>query len=513
MDALPLTRRLLLYALLSGFMLLLSSPALVSGQEPESLTLNTIVNSSIDQPGEEQRWTISVARDDVLSLWAAGHDDFDPVLTIRNSQGQEVIANDDYAYPDTADALLEAVTLPAAGTYEIAVTGFGDATGEFTLTVLPGYAERAADQSFESADGWEMGDGPAAQFEAGSAIIDLEGGQQTARLLAADSDHLADFFVQTRVRTIGGRNPWIAGLVLRQRENGDYYFAAINQQGQWRLTAIEAGEERIIRNWNSHPVIAAGETSFRLGTIANGNGIEVFYNGQSLGKAVDDAIEQGSVGVGVRTADQMDSTVTAAFDELIITVPYEAGGEGVFPQRLVGGTPSQVVQELERRRLIAPGGQQTLSVSQSFVGSVNPGVSRQPLASGVTFGVFVAGTTASLETTGSGITGCGLLLHSVSSSEYAVAYLDNAGGYGVSLREGDTFAPGIFAENERWSVTGDSELLVIVLEDTLHYYVNRYHAGTMEIAGQAGEFGNVIVNFDPGDATCQFRDTWVWEWE
>jgi hypothetical protein len=509
MDAFSLTRRFLL---LPGLILLLIAPTLVSSQELESLALNTIVDGSINEPDEVQRWAISVARDDVLSLWAAGHDGFDPVLTIRNSQGQEVIANDDYAYPDTVDALLEAVTLSAAGTYEVAVTGFGDSTGAFTLTVLPGYAQLAADPSFESPDGWDTENAPAAEFDADSAIIDLEGSQQTALLLAADVDPLADFFVQTRVRAISGRSPWIAGLALRHRGNGDYYFAAINQQGQWRFTAVEAGEERLIRNWNSHPAIAAGETSFRLGVIANGDSFEVFYNGQSLGRAFDDAIERGGIGPIVRTTDQMDSAITAAFDELVITVPYEAGGEGVFPQRLVGGSPSQIARELERRRLIPPGGQQTLSVSQSFVGSVNPGVSRQPLASGATFRNFVAGTTASLQAAVSGVTGCGLLLHGVNSGDYVAVYLDNAGGYGVSQREGDTFSPGIFGENELWDVTGEGELLVIVLDDVLHYYVNRHHTGTMELAGQEGEIGNVIVNFDPGDATCQFRDTWVWEW-
>ncbi|MCS7071116.1 MAG: hypothetical protein NZM00_06395, partial [Anaerolinea sp.] len=53
---------------------------------------------------------------EVISLEAAADDAaLDPVLTLLDSSGRALIRSDDYAYPASRDALLEAITLPRTG--------------------------------------------------------------------------------------------------------------------------------------------------------------------------------------------------------------------------------------------------------------------------------------------------------------------------------------------------------------------------------------------------------------
>ena len=94
---------------------------------------------------------------------------------------------------------------------------------------------------------------------------------------------------------------------------------------------------------------------------------------------------------------------------------------------------------------------------------------------------------------------------------YTLAYVDQTGAFGASRRTDDVFAPGIFGQTANF--TGNSRhLLLIVRGDVLLLYVDGRYQGRMADLERDGSVGNAVVNFEPISTTCQFKDTWVWNW-
>ncbi len=479
-----------------------------------ALALFTPVTGQIEN-GEPQDWTFSAASDAVLSFKVeAASGDLDPVLEIVDNVGNVLIRNDDFNYPDSHDAMLEAVTIPRTDTYTARVSGFNSSSGEYTLTMLAGFADIGHSENFNAASNWRaQGEGLDIDIADGNILLALAGVQQTGVALNRDMPTLADFYAQVAVSIVDSQSGWIVGLTARQQDDETYYLLEVNNSGQWRFT-IHTGEgERVLRDWVAHPAIGVERTDFTLGLMAQSGGFDFFYNGQLFGQVADTTLEDaGSVGLAAATTDSLTSSTAVQFDDLTITVPLVVNRATVIPQQLILNPPQAMVRELEHRHLILAGGQMSLTVEESFVESSRPGVHPFILGRGTTFTNFVLAATVSWQTLAEGAAGCGLIFRSADDSHYTLAYIDQTGGYGVSQREGDTFEPGIFGENRAW-VGGTRHLLVIANGDTVHYYIDGYYVGTLENTASEGEIGNAVVNFDPIHTSCQFDDTWVWRWE
>lgn len=493
--------------------ILMAAPlGMAAAQNEASLTLNTPVDGTIEQPGTTVAWSLYALRDDVLTFKVEAEAELDPVVTLQTVAGVEVIRNDDVNYPQSKDAILEAITIPQTGDYKVVVSGYGQSTGDFTLTMLPGYAHVVLDERFPSLDGWETDEAVSAEVSEGLLTLEVDGIQQSGGITEVTMDPLSDYYAQFSVVDIQERNGWTVGFSLRRQANGDHYLVVVNSEGVWRFTAVENGMERVIRDWAPHPAIVAGDTRFTLSVLVNGNGFDVFYNRQLLARLADGAIRQpGNIGLALTTANALGSMVRVVFDDVMITAPLEIDGDVIFPEQLVRGNTSLTVQELERRHIMPAGGQLALTVEESFFESRSPGVSPLTLARGTTFRNFAMSVMVSIQNpAATGISGCGLFVRGQSETDYMIAYIDSAGGFGVSQRAGNTFQPGIYAENPAWSIVQPNELLLVLVEDSLYYFVNGFFAGSMEIEPVDGEVGNVVVNFDPVPALCRFEDTWVW---
>lgn len=492
-------------------LLILHTPA--QAQEAILLPLFTPVVGRIEN-GEPQTWTFNAASDAVLSFrLEAASDELDPVLEIVNSTGDVLIRNDDYDYPETRDSLLEAITIPRTDTYTARVSGFNGSSGEYTLTMLAGFADIGHSDNFNAASNWRtQGEALDIDIANGNILLALAGVQQSGIALNRDMRAIRDFYAQVQASVIDSQSGWIVGLTARHQSANYYYLLTINDEGQWRFTVHTPDGERILRDWVAHPAIVAGRTEFTLGLMAQSGGFDFFYNGQLFGQVADTTLEDaGRVGLAAATTDSLTSTTVAQFDDLTITVPIQVDGETVIPQQLIMSPPQAMVRELEHRHLIPAGGEMALTVEESFVESSRPGVHPYMLGRGATFTNFALATTVSWQALAEGAAGCGLIFRSADEASYTLAYVDQTGGYGVSRREGDTFLPGIFGEKSEWAA-GSRHLLVIANRNTAHYYIDGYHAGTLENAAVEGAIGNAVVNFDPIHTSCQFDDTWVWRW-
>jgi hypothetical protein len=469
-------------------------------------------------PGESQSWEFMAWDSAVLSFVVKTvSPDFDPVIQIQNSAGTILIANDDYDYPNSHDAVLEAITIPRFDTYTATVSGFGGTGGDYTLTMLPGYAQIASEDSFSGGTVWRReSDLLGLEIADGTLNLSLTGIGETAAAINPDSPELLDFYTQVQVTEITSHNGWTVGLILRQQSDGNHYALEVNYQGFWRLTYRSPDGERTIQDWTPHPAIIPGETAFTLGALVIGSEIEAFYNGQFIGQSLDSTpATAGQVGLTISTAEAIGSDALVKFDNLASTTPLMVNGTMVLPQSLMPGNTTITIQELQRRHLIPAGGELSLVVGESFVQSTRPGVNRSGLGRGRTYQNFAMGAHVSWETFSEGMAGCGIYLRATDDDHYALAYIDQTGGFGLAQRDGDSFLPGIFGElgDGETSSNGTYYLLVIANGDTLYYYIDDQYQGTLTNPAESGEIGNAVVNFEAIDTTCQFSDTWLWDWD
>lgn len=487
----------------------------VTAQETGELIPFVTFEGAISEDTPQQAWTFSAITGEVVSLVVAGDGDFDPLLQITNSDGGEVIRNDDAAYPRETDAIIEAMTVPRTGTYTVTVTGFGSTTGTYAITLLHGYSQLTLQNAADNA-GWTSVSGDLSVTSGEMLTVTLEGVNQRGVATNEQLATVGDFYAELRVGEIIARNTWTVGLSLRQRASRSVV-VAVNARGQWRADLVNGENSVTLRDWTLHPAIVPEQTTFTLGVLGIGDGFNVFYDGQFMGQFIStEPARTGRVGVMVATADAINSAVEAQFDALTITTPRQIAGDDLFPAALIPGTQTQLIQELERRRIIPPGGRLALNVGESFTESAQPGLALVELGRGATYTNYVIATTTSISlrtNTGAGPSGCGLVFRRTGEDEYTVAYVDSDGGYGVSTRETNAFIPGLYAQNPAYATLLNHALLVVVRDDVLHYYVNHTYAGQLDITPVTGVIGNALVNFEANNTACDFTDTWLWTWD
>jgi hypothetical protein len=93
-----------------------------------------------------------------------------------------------------------------------------------------------------------------------------------------------------------------------------------------------------------------------------------------------------------------------------------------------------------------------------------------------------------------------------------LAYADSAGGYGLSMRENDTFADNVYNDN----VPFDAPLysfLVIAANNVVYFYLNGNYVGSVNTAISSGGIGEAVVNFESTNTECRFTNIWVLTWD
>jgi len=502
------------FFILGTFLLVLLTGQIPVYAQTARIRFNTPIEGEIATPNEERIWTFTGGQSMAISLRVVPDEDFDPLIILRDASGNELIRNDDYAYPERRDALLEAITLPRLGEYQVVVRGYGESMGTFTLTMLAGYADFALDERFTSIGTWEADNTTSADVIDGILTMQVDGIAQVGRLINSEIPRQKDFYAQMTVANVIGRNGWIVGMSFRGQANDNRYVVSVSMRGDWRLTVWDGDSVRVLGDWTTHPAIVAGDTTFTLGVLVKDISLDVFYDNQMLASISDETIEvAGDIGIQIETFNALDSQVIAQIDGLEITIPTRVNDAFVLPLQLMVGNSLLVSHELERRHLIPAGGDLAWEVTESFLEASRPGVNRLVLIAETRFTNFVISTTASATFTSEGIGACALLFHHADEQTYTVAYLDNVGGYGVSVRTGETFSDGLFGIHKGWSIATASQLLVVVNNGVLYYYVNHVFVGQVVVESTEGQVGNAVVNFDPLRTNCQFRNTWVWRWE
>ena len=479
--------------------------------QDDALQIGSIVEGEL-LPGGTQRYTLTALAQSLISFRVeALSDALDPRLEIFDRSGRLVIANDDYSYPETRDAALQAIVMPATSTYTIAVSAFAESSGAYRLHILPGYDVLAIRDREMQKTNWEVvsSDALVGQSESSLFDVDISGAGRSAVLLGLHLPLEKDLYFEAEFQAVRSANVWQVGLVFRYLAPDRYHRVLLNKNGFWQLERVRAETATVIRPWATHPAIVPGANDFRLGVLVSGQHFDVVFNGQVVGSAADNAPAQtGGVGLAVRTDEVYGGTVSFAVRETLVTVPTRAGDSVLFPQRLLTRRYYAIATDLARQQLAPVDGEIKIHLPESSVRRLRSGVSRVPVASDLRFEQFAVGAAVTVAVPVDAAGGCGIYFHYNDEEHYTLAYLTGAGDAGVSRRSTSGFEAGIYSK--RPAPTGAAQYLLALVTDTvIHLYLDEQHVGSMDHQPRIGSIGIAAVNYEDVDTACSFADLWL----
>ncbi len=475
------------------------------------LKLGDIIEGSLEH-GAIHRYSFAALDLTLLSVRIESlSDSLDPVLKMYDRDGDLVIENDDYDYPGTLDAAIQAFVVAESSTYTVAVSGYADSSGDYRLHLLPGFDVLAQRDSIMEKSDWVVAFSDTAVNVSESSLfaIELRGYARSAVVLSQRFPREQDLYYEAAFHEVTSAVDWKVGLVFRYIDLENYHRVLLSKTGFWRVERIADGNRVQLKNWTTHPAIRPGEPDFRLGILASGQHFDVVYNGQVVGSVSDEAPPQpGRLGIAMRTDEAVGGLMSFAVLETVLTLPTRVNDAILFPQWVVERRNYLVAHDLARKQLAPAGRDVNFVQPESSVRHVRAGVTRIAIASDRAFEQFAIGASLTLDTDEGGNGGCGFFFHFNDDNNYTLAYMTGEGDFGLSRRVGDKFEPGIYGKRPA-SEDPKHYLLVIASDEVLHYYLDEEYVGSMESQPRTGSIGIAVVNYEPVDTSCRFEDLWL----
>lgn len=473
------------------------------------------VGSAVDGElavGETHRYSLRALELTLLSFRVEALDDeLDPALEIFDSAGRLVVSNDDYDYPDNLDAAIQAFVMPRTSTYTLAVRAIGEGAGAYRLHVQPGFDRLALRENPVDSANWEVvrSDATVNVSDASVFALQMRGRARSAGLIGLHLPIERDQYFEAAFDQVSSPAIWRVGLLFRYLSPSQYHRLLLSKRGYWRVDRIDGDEVTQLRGWTGHPAIRPGEVAFRLGVLVSGQHYDVVYNGQVVGSAWDRApITAGALGVAMMTDEHAGGALSLVVEEILVTLPSRVDDRLLFPQRLAAGRYTDISAALARQQLVPVGGEIKLTVPESRIRRRRAGVSRLPLASNFSFAQFALGAAVTLDVASNLNGGCGLYFHYNDNDNYSLAYVTSHGEYGVSRRNAAGFEPGIYGDHAA-SEGASHNLLVVVTDEGIHYFVDERHVGSIDSVPRIGGVGIATVNYDEVETGCAFDDLWL----
>lgn len=473
------------------------------------------VGSAVDGElavGETHRYALTALELSLLSFRVeALGGGLDPALEIFDGAGRLVVSNDDYDYPGSLDAAIQAFVMPRTSTYTVALRGFGESAGEYRLHVLPGFDRLALRENPVDSANWEVvhSDATVNVSDASVFALQMRGLARSAGLVGLHLPIERDLYFEAAFEQVSSPAVWRAGLLFRYRSPSQYHRLLLSKRGYWRVDRVDDDEVTQLRGWTGHPAIRPGEGAFRLGVLVSGGHYDVVYNGQVVGSAWDRApLTAGSMGIAMMTDEHVGGALSLVVEEILVTVPSRVNDRPLFPQRIVAGRYYAMAAALARRQLVPVGGEIKLAVPESSVRRGRAGVTRLPIASNFSFAQFALGASVTLDARSELNGGCGLYFHYNDEDNYSLAYVTSRGEYGVSRRNAAGFEPGIYGDQAA-SDGASHYLLVVVSDEVIHYFVDERYVGRLDSIPRIGGVGIATVNYDEVETGCAFNDLWL----
>ncbi len=498
---------LLLFVLLQA----IAPLALPAEAQDRALTLGSQIEATLAAQETHQyslnalEWTLASFRVEALS------ESLDPQLAIFDSSGDALIANDDYAYPDSLDAIIQAFVFPESDRYTVTVSGFDGSSGAYRLHLLPGYDKRVEAREKLLLEDWEAVNRLALVRQAGvnRLAVATDGVATTAVILGKAFPQEQDYFFEAQFENVSATGDWQVGIAFRYARPDSHSRVLFNKRGFWRMERVDEGDIVVVRDWGTHPAIVPGESAFRLGIMASGAHFDITYNGQIVGMLADMQSEAvGGVGVAMRTATVVGSRLSFAITQATMTIPTLVHDALIVPNQLLTRAYHVMDNVLSRQQMIPIDSEIKMLLPQSSVRRITAGVTPFLLGSGLRLEEFAIGAKVNLNLSDDVNGGCGILFHYQDEEHYQLAYASAHGDYGLSQRQGEVFRPGVYVSKPEQN-RHEHDMLLIVYDGFIHYYANTEKIGQLAFDSTQGRLGIAVVNYADVETNCVFEDFWA----
>lgn len=479
--------------------------------EPVRGVLNNI------QPSAE--WTFEGRAGEIVSLIARTVEgDLDPVIEVTGPAGEVVAENDDL---DSLmrDAGLEALSLPAAGTYTARVLRYqgtaGLTSGTYELALTPGFAGVALRSDFDRGDvSWVTPGGEPVVLA--QERLRLRVTAPGEALLAVPPDDLlaADLYMEAEAR-VSGAPPYAEfGLVFRAQGPGltRLYRLSVNTEGQWRVLYEDATGVYTLRSWTVSDALSGSADLWTLAVMARGSRFDFFTNGVLLGTVTDERLSTpGTVGVFAASGEDAGEGATVLFDHVAVTTRLGSTYRGL-PLALTSWDapdPATIIAELADGGHIAPVEERDLYVLERSL-TVTGRTSRfEPIGTELAqYDDFVLGGRVAISTAGESV-GCGLFFRWQDERNLALAYVDSGGGFGVAQARDAQLTTNVYDLSPVVAPRG-TKLLVIAQGERLALYVNGALVAQETVLPGVGRVGMALLNYEDVRTDCLWSEMWVW---
>ncbi len=129
---------------------------------------------------------------------------------------------------------------------------------------------------------------------------------------------LSDFYLSVDSKQVTGPNTADHGVVFREDANSNFYYFAIDEQGQYALYLFNKDWSTLI-DWTASDLIQTGESN-RITVIGTGSHFVFFINDQYLTEITNDGIKSGSTALAIELAAENDHAVFE-FDNVALNIP------------------------------------------------------------------------------------------------------------------------------------------------------------------------------------------------
>ncbi len=421
----------------------------------------------------------------------------DPALELLDGDSQIIIDNSDY---NTAFGTSARLTIPPGENYQIRVrAAYGE--GAYEIYALPGNMHLQWQQAFtRPRTDWNFSGAPIV-----NNAIELEAPRGTRRIFNSDSaPTAADVYVQARFRLLQSPGDSVeGGLAVRsQQENNGQYTAfhfILKPQNQWVVQktditgAVTPLKDGVIDTTSTHT----------LGLLAQGSSIQFFIDGVFLGEIRDSELTANSEwGISLLSG-------SLALEEIWFASPPLDMPE--FPRELTAwdsSQPNDIVNEILAGGLFPEGGKRRIYVStDSYTAAKRQ---QSSFIIGQPADVFAASIMGLDVKLPEGIdTGCGIVSRYTDPNNQILAYVDLQGGAGLLWWEDSVLQLNDYSMIEN-AVEGDIKLVLVTYDQYVSLYVNGILTAQDFIPNRVGDVGVGFLNYAEQDATCVFRNFWVW---
>jgi hypothetical protein len=492
-------------------------PASAQGR---TLTFFAPVRGTLTDAVPAEDWTFAGHGQEVISLLAVVRSgDLDPVLQVIDPSGTIVGENDDLD-SIVRDAGLEAFILPSEGTYTARVLRYqgpaGSTTGEYELTLTPGFARQAYRSAFDAGVPWLTPSDKPVPPEENRLPLHVTAPDEVLLAFPPNPETFGEMYAQVRAQVVGAPSYAEFGLVFRAQEPGlarSYQFK-VNTHDQWTVLYQDESGVFALRSWATNPALGSSD-QWTLAVLARGSEFAFYGNGALLGTLSDDRLpEPGVIGVMAASNPHQPDPPTVMVDDLVVTTRLGTTYSGL-PLALPtwdSSDPGAIVNSLASSGQVVPAAARDLFLTEKELTAITVDSQFGLIGSDLAlYDNFVLGAGVTIETGGKSV-GCGLVYRWEDDRNLDLAYVDTAGGFGVVQARDGQLTTDVYDRGPMVNKEAD-KLLVVAQDDRVALYVNGALVTQETVQPGKGRVGVALLNYEEVRTHCRWTNIWVWPLE